>query len=169
MTKLAIDRERDGYSHWDMVLFGWKYNMDNIHAALLLPQLEGINERWNNRIAVADRYTNALQGRTDITVPSVADNSKHAFHLYPIRVKKQFRDQVIKALQQNGIGSTVNYRAIHLLSFFSKTLGYSPGDFPQAEQIGDTTISLPFYPSIPDSHLETVVDTITAELNKSNR
>ena len=169
MSKLATDRERDGYSHWDMVLFGWKYNMDNIHAALLLPQLEGINERWNKRIAIADRYTNALQGLTDITVPSVADNSKHAFHLYPIRVKKQFRDQVIKALQENGIGSTVNYRAIHLLSFFSKTLGYSLGDFPQAEHIGDTTISLPFYPSIPDSHLETVIETLKTELGKSSR
>lgn len=168
MTKIATDRERDGYSHWDMVLFGWKYNMDNIHAALLLPQLEGINERWNNRIAVADRYTNALQGRTDITLPSVVDNSKHAFHLYPIRVKKQFRDQVIKTLQNNGIGSTVNYRAIHLLSFFAETLGYSLGDFPQAERIGDATISLPFYPSIPDSHLETVIETLKSELDKSS-
>ena len=166
MTKIAIDRERDGYSHWDMVLFGWKYNMDNIHAALLLPQLEGIDERWNNRIAVADRYTHALEELEDVTLPSVVGNSKHAFHLYPIRVKKTLRDQLIKSFHRNGIGSTVNYRAIHLLSYFSETLGHSLGDFPQAEQIGDTTISLPFYPSIHDSHVDTVIETLKSEFGK---
>ncbi len=164
MTKTATDHERDGYSHSDMVLFGWKYNMDNIHAALLLPQLKGINERWNNRVAVAAKYTQALQALPDVTLPSVLSNSKHAFHLYPIRVKKTLRDQIIKTLHQHGIGSTVNYRAIHLHSFFSKEFGHSPGDFPQAEQIGDTTISLPFYPSIQESHVDTVIETLTSEL-----
>ena len=168
MTKTAADRERDGYSHWDMVLFGWKYNMDNIHAALLLPQLEGINERWNNRVAVADRYRRALEELTEVTLPSVVGNSKHAFHLYPIRVKKTLRDQIIQTFNQNGIGSTVNYQAVHLLSFFSETLNHSLGDFPQAEQIGDTTISIPFYPSIPDSHVDTVIETIKSGLVKSS-
>lgn len=167
MTKIAADRERDGYSHWDMVLFGWKYNMDNIHAALLLPQLEGINERWNNRVAVAERYTTALKELPDIKLPLVVENSKHAFHLYPIQIKQELRDQAIADLQQHGIGSTVNYRAIHLLSFFSETLGYSSGDFPQAEKIGDTTISLPFYPSIPDSDVEAVIEALKSELGKS--
>ncbi|MBT5658982.1 MAG: DegT/DnrJ/EryC1/StrS family aminotransferase, partial [Rhodospirillaceae bacterium] len=40
MTKTAADRAREGYSHWDMVVLGWKYNMSNIEAALLLPQLD---------------------------------------------------------------------------------------------------------------------------------
>src|SRR5437764_11113283 len=34
MTKTAADRAREGYQHWDMVELGWKYNMDNIQAAL---------------------------------------------------------------------------------------------------------------------------------------
>ena len=44
-------------------------------------RLEGINERWNNRVAVADRYTHALEELEDVTLPSVIGNSKHAFHL----------------------------------------------------------------------------------------
>ncbi len=42
MNKTAADRQKEGYSHWDMVSFGWKYNMDNLQAALLLPQLEKV-------------------------------------------------------------------------------------------------------------------------------
>jgi len=39
MTKTAADRHREGYAHWDVTMLGWKYNMDNIQAAILMPQL----------------------------------------------------------------------------------------------------------------------------------
>ena len=40
VTKTSQDRQREGYSHWDMPTFGWKYNMDNIHGAILLAQMK---------------------------------------------------------------------------------------------------------------------------------
>ena len=52
---------------------------------------------------------------------------------------------MLKKLGQNGIGIAVNYRAIHLLKYFKEKFGYKRGDFPIAENIGDSTISLPFY------------------------
>jgi len=39
MSKTAADRHREGYQHWDMEIPGWKYNMSNIQAAFLLPQM----------------------------------------------------------------------------------------------------------------------------------
>ena len=47
------------------------------------------------------------------------------------------------------IGAVVNYRAIHLLTFFRKTFGFEEGLFPIAERIGDSTISIPFHPKLP--------------------
>ena len=60
MTNTAADRIRDGYQHWDMSVLGWKYNMDNIQAALLLPQLQRIEANWQKRDAAASRYIELL-------------------------------------------------------------------------------------------------------------
>ncbi len=54
----------------------------------------------------------------------------------------------------------VNYRAIHLLTYFKESFGFKPGDFPVAEHIGNSTISLPFYPGIPEQHVHTIVDAL---------
>ena len=57
---------------------------------------------------------------------------------------------------EKDIGVAVNYRAIHLLTYLRKTFGFSRGDFPVAENIGDRTISLPFYPQLADEQIEYV-------------
>ncbi len=61
----------------------------------------------------------------------------------------------------------VNYRAIHLLTYFRDTFGYRVGDFPNAESIGDRVLSLPFYPAITREQVATVagaVKKLVAEL-----
>jgi dTDP-4-amino-4,6-dideoxygalactose transaminase len=59
------------------------------------------------------------------------------------------RDEILQRLQDRGIGVAVNFRAVHLLSYYVERFGYKRGDFPVAERIGDRTISLPMYPSLP--------------------
>jgi dTDP-4-amino-4,6-dideoxygalactose transaminase len=162
MTKTAYDRSREGYKHWDMVMMGWKYNMDNIQAAILLPQMDRIVENWCKREAVARRYR-ALLAEANIphlAWPQTVPGTRHAHHLFPVWILNGRRDEVITELQRRDIGVVVNYRAIHLLSYFRETFGYEPGCLPIAERLGDAVISLPFYPNIPDEHLETVVETL---------
>ena len=51
----------------------------------------------------------------------------------------------------------MNYRAVHLLTYYRKTFGFQRGDFPVAERIGDSTISLPLYPRMTDQDVDTVI------------
>jgi UDP-4-amino-4-deoxy-L-arabinose-oxoglutarate aminotransferase len=51
----------------------------------------------------------------------------------------------------------VNYRAIHLLTYFAESLGTKPGDFPEAERFGDEILSLPFYPQMSFEQVDYVV------------
>jgi len=156
MTKTAADRFIEGYQHWDMVLMGWKYNMDNIQAALLLPQLERLEDNWEKRRALVDRYRALLDGSDEISGPAVHAAVQHAHHLFTVWVAAARRDQVIAALQERGIPSMVNYRAVHLLSYFRARFGFRPGQFPHAEKIGAATLSLPLYPAMPVEHVERV-------------
>ncbi len=161
MDKTANDRSKEGYKHWDMVTLGWKYNMDNIQAALLLPQMDRLDRKWEKRHALANHYYDRLSGIPGITWPALKPNTRQAYHLFTIQTKDaNDRDRVIKGLQERGIGVMVNYRAIHLLTYLQKTLGYSQGDFPIAEDIGDKTLSLPFYPDMPFEHVNIVAQAL---------
>ena len=77
------------------------------------------------------------------------------------------RDRLIEALKADEIGCVVNYRAIHLLKYFRERYGYQPGDFPIAEQIGDGTISLPFYPGMPHADVDYVVGSLDRALRRN--
>ena len=52
----------------------------------------------------------------------------------------------------------VNYRAIHLLTYYRQTYGYKKGSFPIAERISDSTITLPLYPKLTNEEVEYVIN-----------
>jgi UDP-4-amino-4-deoxy-L-arabinose-oxoglutarate aminotransferase len=160
MTKTAADRHREGYQHWDMTALGWKYNMDNLQAALLLPQLDRLEANWRRRTALAERYEARLAAIPGLHWPRTLHGVRHARHLFPVWVPAVARDRVVKGLTEAGIQVVVNYRAIHLLTYFRETLGHRPGDFPVAERIGEQTISLPLYPRMPEEHVDVVCDVL---------
>jgi dTDP-4-amino-4,6-dideoxygalactose transaminase len=166
MTKTAADRAREGYQHWDMTVLGWKYNMDNIQAALLLPQLDRLEANWGKRKVLTDRYEELLADIPGLRLPRILPGVHHALHLFPVWVDPHLRDSLVHGLQARGIGVVVNYRAIHLLSYFRKRFGYQPGDFPNAEQIGQSTLSLPLYPSMPVEHVDYVVEALRSLLGQ---
>jgi dTDP-4-amino-4,6-dideoxygalactose transaminase len=167
MSKNAADRHREGYQHWDMPTFGWKYNMDNIQAALLLPQLDRLEHNWHKRAALADVYRSRLNRIEGLALPRSLPGVQHAEHLFTILVDPGRRDRVISSLQRQGIGVMVNYRAIHLLTYFREALGYEPGDFPIAERFGDSTISLPLYPTMPEDDVQQVVRSVEKALGET--
>lgn len=160
MTKSAADRAREGYEHWDMVSLGWKYNMDNIQAALLLPQLERLDAKWERRSALAARYQEQLAGIPGLALPRTLPGVKHAHHLFTAWVQGGRRDELIRGLQRRDIGAMVNYRAIHLLSYFQERFQHPRGAFPVAERIGDETVSMPFYPTMPEEQVDEVASAI---------
>jgi dTDP-4-amino-4,6-dideoxygalactose transaminase len=160
MTKTAADRAREGYQHWDMTLLGWKYNMDNIQAALLLPQLDRLDANWIKRERLAAHYRKLFAGDPELICPVTRPGVKHAHHLFPVWPQGTPRDQLVIGLQRQGIGVVVNYRAIHLLSYFRERYGFRRGQFPHAEKIGDSTLSLPFYPNMPLEHADRVAQAL---------
>ena len=158
MTKSAADRHREGYQHWDMKMLGWKYNMDNIQAAMLIPQLQRLDSKLPRREKLAAMYGERLGQLNWLQIPGVPQDVVHARHLFPVWVDAPLRDAMIQGLQQRGIQTVVNYRAIHLTTYLQTQLGYKAGDFPVAESIGDRTLSLPYYPDMPEQHIDIVCD-----------
>lgn len=168
MSKTANDRAREGYVHWDMPTFGWKYNMSNIEAALLLPQFDRIGTKLASRQEIASRYCRHFGALPDVVVPSqsAAGGSIHAHHVFPIFIRQGRRDRLLTRLQECDIEVMVNYRAIHLLTYFKESLNYEKGSFPVAETIGDSAISLPFFPGMPLEWVDIVAQSVERILSE---
>ena len=170
MNKGAAERYALPYEHWDMEMLGWKYNMSNIQAALLLNQLERIDQNRQRREAICLRYEEGFSDSPNVACLKVLPDSRSARHLFTILVDPARRDDLLVQLQDKGIGVAVNYRAIHLLTYYRRVLGYSRGGFPVAERIGDSTITLPLYPKLTDDEVQYViriVQEVTAEHDRS--
>lgn len=162
LTASAADRYSGTYRHWDLETLGWKYNMTNLQAAMLMGQLSRIETLWKQRERVAQRYEAAFRGGDRVDFPIVVDGAKSARHLFTIWVAPERRDHVLADLQARGIGVAVNYRAVHLLKYYRETFGFTRGMFPEAERIGDSTLTLPLYPKLTDEQVDYVADSVKA-------
>jgi len=160
MSKGASERYSKKYEHWDMEMLGWKYNMSNIQAAMLLDQLGKIETNWQKRESICRKYESAFKGNDRITLIKILPGSRSARHLFTIMVDPQKRDSTLHKLQENEIGVAVNYRAIHLLRYYREKYGFQRGMFPNAEKIGDSTITLPLYPKLTEEEIGYIISTV---------
>jgi len=157
LTSSAAERYGKRYRHWDMTELGWKYNLDNIRAALLPTQIERLDRNWARRRELAAYYEAALREVSGVVLPEVSEPATSARHLLAIWVEGADRDAVMAGLHERGVGTTVNYRPVHLLSYYRERFGHRPGDYPHAEWIGERTLSLPFYPGLDEGAVDYVV------------
>ncbi|HRP17765.1 MAG TPA: DegT/DnrJ/EryC1/StrS family aminotransferase, partial [Ginsengibacter sp.] len=94
----------------------------------------------------------------DITLPKVAAGATHVYHIYLIRSTK--RNQLQQYLAENGIGTMIHYPVPPHLQKAYQSLGYRKGDFPIAEEIADTCLSLPLWPGMTEEQVTYVTETI---------
>ena len=160
MSAGAADRFKTGsYNHWDMEQLGVKANLPDLLAALLPDQIDKVYDRLAKRTILADRYRKAF-ANMDVKCISQIDGALNAQHLFPIGVDANIRDEVLTKLGESGIGATVNYRAIHTLTFYKEKYGFKSRDFPNANAWGNSAISLPLYPSLTFAEQDYVIETI---------
>jgi dTDP-4-amino-4,6-dideoxygalactose transaminase len=162
MSKDAWNRFSDeGYKHYQVIHAGYKYNMMDIQAAMGIHQLKRVNRYWNHRQKVWRKYNEAFKDLPCIIPAEPETDTKHAYHLYTplIDIDKigKSRDWVLNALTAENIGVGVHYLPVHLHPFYRKTFGWKEGDFPNAEWIGERTLSLPLSAALDEKDAEDVI------------
>jgi dTDP-4-amino-4,6-dideoxygalactose transaminase len=165
MSKDAWKRFSDeGYRHYEVLFPGFKYNMTDIQAALGIHQLARISRNAKRRGEIWRRYDEGLASLPVERPAPVEEGLIHARHLYTILVKTEevgkTRDQVLNELIRLKIGTGVHYTALHLHPYYRETFGHKRGDFPNAEFIGERTLSLPLSPKLTDADVEDVIASV---------
>ncbi|MBN2189238.1 MAG: DegT/DnrJ/EryC1/StrS family aminotransferase [Chitinispirillaceae bacterium] len=168
MSKDAWARYSDkGYRHYEVVSAGFKYNMTDLQASFGLHQLKRLEQNLARREEIWRAYNRGL-AELPLTLPAdPAPDTRHARHIYAVRVTRGSpldRDELMDALYKRNIGTGVHYTALHLHKFYRKTFGYKKGDFPNAEGVGATTLSLPLSPGLTDKDVQDVIDAVQESL-----
>lgn len=157
ITRNAADRYGSSYQHWDMTEMGYKYNMFDVQAALLLPQFKKLAGNLRRRVEIWQRYDEAFHGLPDVSRPVIPANCVSGRHIYTIWVPRERRDGILQELSARGVGCAVNYRAVHTLTYYARELGLKPEDLPTAYDIGERTVTLPLYPALTEAEIDHVI------------
>lgn len=131
--------------------------LDELQAAFLavkLPLLDKVNE---NRRNIADKYLAGIKN-PEVILPYVPEYATPVWHIFGIRCKR--RAELEKFLREAGIGTNKHYPIPMHLQECYKYLGFKEGDFPIAEEISDTELSIPIYYGMTDLEVRYVVDKI---------
>jgi dTDP-4-amino-4,6-dideoxygalactose transaminase len=140
-------------------VIGYNMRLDECQAAFLSIKLKHLNEWTIQRQEIAKWYNNALKGLDGLNLPKINEKATHVFHLYVIRTKK--RDKLQNYLTENGIGTLIHYPIPPHLQQAYENLGLKKGDFPIAEEIANTCLSLPIYPGLKKTEIEYIAHLIS--------
>jgi dTDP-4-amino-4,6-dideoxygalactose transaminase len=162
-----------GYKHYQVVDHGFKYNMMDIQAAMGIHQLRRVEEYWKRRACIWQKYNEGLSG-LGIGLPADAEeHTRHAYHLYTIRVSAACcgveRDAMLEALRAHNIGVGVHYLAVPEHPYYRRRFGWDPADTPVATAYGRETVSLPLSPKLSDGDVDDVIEAIRAICTESAR
>lgn len=131
---------------------GLDERLDELQAAFLSAALPHLPECQRLRHDAVERYHAMLAGADDVRFMAVDPRARPAYQLLVVCVPR--RDQVLGALRATGVEGRIHYpKPIHLQPA-CEDLGYRAGQFPNAEMLGASVLSLPLYPGIGDRQVE---------------
>lgn len=137
---------------------GFNNRLDELQAAFLLVKLKYIEKWTRERQQVASWYDVALKDAPGITLPTTHPDASHSYHLYVIR--SQNRDALQQRLAEHGIGTLIHYPIPPHLQEAYMHLSYKEGDFPIAEELAKTILSLPLWPGMEQEQVNNICDII---------
>ena len=138
---------------------GTNSRLDELQAALLRIKLRQL-PRWNaRRREIAGQYAAGIRN-PKIRLLETAPGNEHIWHIFPVFAQE--RDALQAHLQAAGIDTLIHYPTpIHLQGAYA-SLGHKAGDFPIAEALAASELSLPMYYGIEDAQVEHVIRQINA-------
>ena len=125
---------------------GFNSRLDEVQAALLAVKLAHVEQAIEDRRRSARWYREEFEGLDDLHLPDLDPDASHANHLFVVRTNR--RDALQRHLAKCGIETMVHYPVPPHLQPAYRGLGFERGRFPIAEELAETSLSLPFFVGI---------------------
>jgi dTDP-4-amino-4,6-dideoxygalactose transaminase len=139
-------------------LIGYNMRLDEFQAGVLSIKLRMLKKWTNERQQLANLYIDNLSDLQDVTLPYTLQNASHSYHLFVIRIEQ--RNDLQEFLSNKGIQTLIHYPIPPHLQNALSNLGFKKGDFPIAEKLAETMMSLPLWPGLESDKVSFICDTI---------
>ncbi len=137
---------------------GGKHNMTDVVARIGIGQLAQLDAFTARRLLLAKHYFACFDRDLGCGLPpeDFAHSNWHMFQLLlPLERMTMSRGDFIRAMHERGIGVGVHYPAMHLFKLY-RGLGWREGQFPHAERVGRSIVTLPLFPAMTEADVERV-------------
>lgn len=139
-------------------VIGYNSRLDELQAAFLRIKLRKLGE-WNTRrTTIAGRYLAGLLGLPDLILPTVLTGAEPVWHVFIVQHPE--RDRLQQALANAGIGTLIHYPVPPHLSEAYADLNLPKSQFPIAEHLARTVLSLPMGPHLSAGQADQVINTM---------
>jgi dTDP-4-amino-4,6-dideoxygalactose transaminase len=156
--KIRILRDHGQVRKYHHTMVGWNCRMDGIQAAVLRVKLRHLDHNNQSRRRHAKQYNHSLAELEELTTPYEDAYGQHVYHIYAVRVSG--RDEVMRSLEEKGIGCGIHYPVpVHLQKAY-RGLGHAPGAFPVSERTATEFLSLPMFPELTEKQIQLVTDAV---------
>ena len=155
-----MTKESEGDWYYQQVELGFNYRMTELQAALGVSQMQRLDEFITKRHKLQERYDLLLED-LPIIKPYQDKDGYSALHLYPIKIQidkvKNTKKEIFDALRNNNIGVNVHYIPVHTQPYYGN-MGFKKGDYPNAENYYENTISIPIFQGLTIEMQDKVVN-----------
>lgn len=142
--------------HWyyEVAVLGYKYNMNDLMAAIGLAQLKKLDWMNEQRRRAIKRYLHGIKDCQKIQplLPYQLEDS--AYWIFGVRCDK--RDDLIIHMKQRGIATGVHFLPLPMHPLFR--------DFeepiPIAKEVWEKIVTLPLFPDLTDEEIDYVVEAL---------
>ncbi|HEX8741999.1 MAG TPA: DegT/DnrJ/EryC1/StrS family aminotransferase [Thermoleophilaceae bacterium] len=152
-----------GFQPYEVIYAGYKHNMTDVQAALGLHQMTRIEDNLAVRERHWQAYRDGLGDLDCIGLPAEdpEPTNRHARHLFTILLDLDrlslSRDDFAAAMHAENVGTGIHFSALHLNRFYRERFGFAEGDYPNAEWVGERTLSLPMSAKLTDADVQDVI------------
>lgn len=159
---------RTGMDGMDVEVCGGKFNLTDVAARVGLGQLPHLEAFTEKRRELVRRYFAGLDSAKiesfGLQLPP-RDFDQSNWHMFQVVLPEgediPKRSVVMERLKDLGVGTGVHYPAIHLFTLY-RGLGWKEGDFPIAESVCRTILTLPLFPTMELSDVDRVVSALVS-------
>ncbi len=136
---------------------GANSRLDEIQAGFLRVRLGHLDELAEEKKNICERYLNELHN-DKIELPKIREGATHIWHQFVI--KSDYRDELMKYLDDNGVGTIIHYPIPPHLSEAYQYLGLKEGSLPITENYAKTVLSIPLYNGMTKEEQDLVIEAI---------
>lgn len=142
---------------------GRNSRLDEIQAAVLDVKLKYLDQDNAHRKAVAHYYYEHINNPF-VSLPDLLLDDQNVYHIFPILVKDDKRDELRDYLEHNGVNTVCHYPiAPHNQECYSQADWNTPGlSLPITEALAKEELSLPIGPAISIEDVATIVKVVNS-------